>query len=107
ASWSPRPGDPVATGDPALLWVGRLDDDKDPLTILAGFERAAASLPRAELTMVFGTDELLSRVQERIGVSAALRGRVRLLGRIEQRALASVYATADLFVLGSHHESCG
>jgi glycosyltransferase involved in cell wall biosynthesis len=107
ASWSPRSGDPVATGDPAVLWVGRLDDNKDPLTILAGFERAATSLPRAELTMVFGTGELLGRVRERIETSAALRGRVRLLGRIEQRALASVYASADLFVLGSHHESCG
>jgi glycosyltransferase involved in cell wall biosynthesis len=27
------------TGSPALLWVGRLNANKDPLTVLAGFER--------------------------------------------------------------------
>jgi hypothetical protein len=34
-------------GDPALLWVGRLDSNKDPLTILTSFEQALAVAPRA------------------------------------------------------------
>jgi glycosyltransferase involved in cell wall biosynthesis len=107
AALPPPPGGPVTRGRPALLWVGRLDANKDPFTVLTGFERAARALPAAELTMVFGADELLPAVRERIAGSALLRPRVHLLGRIEQRALASLYATADLFVLGSHHESCG
>ena len=28
-------------GDPALLWVGHLDANKDPLTVLEGFEQVA------------------------------------------------------------------
>ena len=32
-------------GDPAMLWVGRLDANKDPLTVLAGFEQALAAIP--------------------------------------------------------------
>jgi len=101
ASW-PADGIPRLPGRPALLWVGRLDANKDPLTVLEGFERAA--LPGAALTMVFGEDALLPQVQARIAGSAGLRGRVHLRGRLERRALASLYAGADLFVLGSHHE---
>jgi glycosyltransferase involved in cell wall biosynthesis len=92
---------PRLPGRPALLWVGRLDANKDPLTILDGFERA--TLPGAALTMVFSEDALLPQVQARIAGSS-LRGRVHLRGRLERRELAAVYAGADLFVLGSHHE---
>ena len=35
-------------GDPALLWVGNLDANKDPLTVLRGVSMAARELP-AEL----------------------------------------------------------
>jgi glycosyltransferase involved in cell wall biosynthesis len=107
AEVAPPPGAPAARGRPALLWVGRLDANKDPLTVLAGFERAIPALPEAELTMVFGADELLPAVQARIAASAALRPRVHLLGRLEHSALAGLYSTADLFVLGSHHEGSG
>src|SRR5262245_8593747 len=68
-------------GDPALLWVGRLDLNKDPLTILAGFEQALAVAPRARLHMIYADDPLLPEVQARIAGSAALRETVVLLGR--------------------------
>jgi glycosyltransferase involved in cell wall biosynthesis len=100
ASW-PTGGAPRLPGQPALLWVGRLDANKDPLTVLDGFERA--DLPGAALTMVFGEDALLPQVRARIAGST-LRDRVHLRGRLDRRALAAVYAGADLFVLGSHHE---
>ena len=91
-------------GSPALLWVGRLDQNKDPLTILDGFERAIADLPEAALTMVFGTDELLADLRRRVAESPLLEARVHLLGRVEHAALAALYSAADIFVLGSHHE---
>ncbi len=34
-------------GDPAVLWVGHLDRNKDPLTVLEGVARAVADLPAA------------------------------------------------------------
>jgi glycosyltransferase involved in cell wall biosynthesis len=93
-------------GEPALLWVGRLDANKDPLTVLAAFERALPSLPGAALTMVFSEAPLLEDARRRIA-GPALGGRVHLRGRVAHAALAPLYASADLFVLGSHHESCG
>jgi glycosyltransferase involved in cell wall biosynthesis len=91
-------------GHPALLWVARLDANKDPLTVLAGFERVTTALPDAALTMVFGEDRLLPEVRSRIASSQPLASRVHLRGRIERSALPALYEGADLFVLGSHRE---
>jgi glycosyltransferase involved in cell wall biosynthesis len=92
-------------GAPAVLWVGRLNANKDPLTIVDGFERAAAVLPGAALTMVFSESDLLPQVRRRIDASPVLSGRVHLAGRVAHAALPAFYAGADLFVLGSHSES--
>lgn len=94
-------------GEPALLWVGRLDANKDPFTVLEGFWRARARLPRARLTMVFGEDALAGDVERRLGRSPALAAAVRLRGRVPPERMAAFYSAADLFVLGSHHEGSG
>ncbi len=107
AASPPRPGDARTPGRPALLWVGRLDANKDPLTVLAAFERALPALPGAALTMVFGADALLPRVRARLAAAPALAERVHLLGALAPAALPALYASADLFVLGSHHEGSG
>lgn len=94
-------------GAPAVLWVGRLTPNKDPLTVLAGFERAALELPDATLTMIFADGALLSDVQARIQASPVLAPRVRLVGGVPHADLAAWYSAADLFVLGSHREGSG
>jgi glycosyltransferase involved in cell wall biosynthesis len=94
-------------GAPAILWVGRLNDNKDPLTVLDGFERALSRLPGARLSMVFSEAPLVEPVRDRIRRSAALSDRVRLCGRVDHDRLAAFYSAADLFVLGSHHEGSG
>ena len=94
-------------GAPAILGVGRLNENKDPLTVLDGFERSLPDLPGATLTMVYGEDDLLTAVRERAGQSPRLAGRVRLAGAVPHARMASFYSAADLFVLGSHYEGSG
>jgi glycosyltransferase involved in cell wall biosynthesis len=94
-------------GSPAILWVGRLDPNKDPLTVLEGFEGALRDLPEATLTMVYGGGELLTAVHERLRRSPVLRERVRLAGAVPHERMAAFYSAADLFVVGSHHEGSG
>jgi glycosyltransferase involved in cell wall biosynthesis len=94
-------------GAPALLWVGRLNANKDPLTVLDGFERSLADVPAAALTMIYSSDELLSAVRERVEHSPALRGRVRLIGCVPHDHMTAYFSAADLFVLGSHFEGSG
>jgi glycosyltransferase involved in cell wall biosynthesis len=94
-------------GEPAILWVGRLNANKDPLTVLSGFELTLAESPSATLTMVHQEDDLLPAVRERVQTSPPLRGRVRLVGRVAHERLASFYSAADIFVAGSHSEGSG
>ena len=89
------------------LWVGRLNANKDPLTVLDGFERALPDLPDATLTMIFGTGELFEEVRARIARSPALSARVRLAAVVPHERMAAFYSAADLFVVGSHHEGSG
>lgn len=101
-----RPATGVS-GTPAVLWVGRLDANKDPLIVLDGFERALPVLGGATLTMIYGTDELLPDVRGRIESSSALRERVRLVGAVPHAQLPAFYSAADIFIVGSHREGSG
>jgi glycosyltransferase involved in cell wall biosynthesis len=95
------------SGAPAVLWVGRLNDNKDPLTVLAGFEQSLAALPGARLTMVYAGGERAADVRARIDASRRLRERVRLIGEVPHARMAGFFSAADVFVLGSHHEGSG
>src|SRR3984957_271498 len=94
-------------GDPALLWVGHLNANKDPLTVLEGASAAARALPGLQLYCCFGTAPLLREVQDRIAADSALRGRVHLLGRVPHERIERLMRAADIFVQGSHRESTG
>jgi glycosyltransferase involved in cell wall biosynthesis len=94
-------------GDPALLWVGHLDANKDPLTVLDGISAAARALPRLQLYCCFGQAPLLRAVQDRIANDLQLRERVHLLGRVPHERIEALMRAADLFVVGSHREGSG
>jgi glycosyltransferase involved in cell wall biosynthesis len=94
-------------GDPAVLWVGHLNENKDPLTVLEGISEAARTLPGLRLWCCFGTAPLMRKVQQRIADDPMLRGRVHLLGRVTHERVELLMRAADVFVLGSHHESTG
>lgn len=94
-------------GDPAVLWVGNLDANKDPLTMLAGVSAAARQLPDLRLWCCFGVAPLLPQVEERVRADPHLCGRVRLLGRLPHARIEELMRAADLFVLASHREGSG
>jgi len=94
-------------GSPAVLWVGRLNANKDPMTVLDGFERSLARLPDATLTMIYSTDELLEHVRMRVAGAPALMARVNLVGAVPHERIAAYFSAADLFVVGSHREGSG
>ena len=94
-------------GDPAVLWVGHLDANKDPLIVLEGISAAACGLPRLRLYCCFGNAPLLHAVQSRIASDQRLRDRVHLLGRLPHERIELLMRAADMFVLGSHREGSG
>lgn len=96
-----------AAGDPLVLWVGHLNSNKDPLTVLEGVSRAARELPRLNMLCCFGTAPLLPAVESRIANDPLLASRVRLLGAVPHERIEQLMRAADIFVLGSRREGSG
>ncbi len=90
-----------------FIWVGRLNENKDPLTVLSGFEWYLDICPDAKLYMIYQTDELLSAVQNKLQESGKLKNGVILKGRIEHKDLMYWYSASDFYISGSRRESCG
>lgn len=91
-------------GSPNFLWVGRLDTNKDPLTVLHAFGQWAAGVPQAKLYMIYQTEELLPAIKKRIKEDAVLQEAVILAGEKNYAELEDWYNAADFYISGSHHE---
>lgn len=90
------------TGDPALVFVGRLVDGKRPQDTLEAFDSVLEDYPDATLTFC-GTgplrDELETQAQT-LGIENA----VRFLGHLPYDEMPSVYRAADALLLSSRAE---
>jgi glycosyltransferase involved in cell wall biosynthesis len=94
-------------GDPGVLWVGRLDANKDPLTLLEGVRRALPALPGLKLWCCFGSTDRLAEMTARIESDPVLRARVHLLGKVPHARVETLMRAADLYVSASHREGSG
>lgn len=92
------------TGDPVFLWVGRLDKNKDPITVIKGFKKYLSFRPTAKLYMIYQSEQILAAVKE---IIAECKDAIQLIGRIDHRQLQSWYNAADFFISGSHYEGSG
>lgn len=90
-----------------FLWVGRLIDTKDPITILKAFTTYLQNDPEARLFMIFQDDTLLPKVTEMIENDQFLKNSVSLAGRVDHKQLAYWYSAADFYISGSYRESAG
>jgi glycosyltransferase involved in cell wall biosynthesis len=93
--------------NPLFLWVGRLNTNKDPLTVIKAFKNYLSFQPGAKLYMIYQTDELLHEVKNLISTDNKTREAVVLVGKVDHRQLQSWYNAADFFISGSHYEGSG
>ena len=89
-----------------FIWVGRLDTNKDPLTILKAFSEYAKQNQDTKLMMVYGTSDLEAEVKLFIEQNL-LSSHIDLLGKLEHHLLEEHYNAADYFMLGSRYEGSG
>jgi len=94
-------------GDPALLWVGHLDANKDPLTILEGVRRVLPAFPSLQLWCAYGSAPLMPEIERLLRSDPALAAHVHLLGRVAHDRVETLCRAADLFVSCSRRESTG
>jgi glycosyltransferase involved in cell wall biosynthesis len=94
-------------GDPALLWVGHLNANKDSLTMLAAVRQALPSLPGLQLWCAYGSAPMMREVESVLAADPALAARVHLLGPVPHDRIELLCRAADLFVLASRREGSG
>ena len=86
-----------------FLWVGGLNVNKDPLTLINAFKHYLHSQPQAVLYIVHQSDELIKECKKLIGVNE----KIKLIGKVEHSQLANWYNAADFFISSSHYEGNG
>jgi glycosyltransferase involved in cell wall biosynthesis len=91
------------TGSTVFLWVGRLNPNKDPLTVVKAFKNFILDEPSASLYMIYHTEELLEEVKRLIADTES----IKLIGQVEHSQLQNWYNAADFIVSGSHYEGGG
>jgi glycosyltransferase involved in cell wall biosynthesis len=92
---------------PVYLWVGRLDANKDPLTVIKAFIEFLTVFPAATLCMIYHEEELLDAIKKSIGESSIAKAQVRLIGKLPHPELETWYRAADFIVSASHYEGGG
>jgi glycosyltransferase involved in cell wall biosynthesis len=97
----------AAEGNPVFLWVGRLDENKNPLMVVRTFLQFAASYPESRLYMIYHTTELLGEIERMLDKEAGSRRRVVLVGAQPHARLPYWYSSADFIVSGSWYEGSG
>lgn len=85
-----------------LVFVGRLDRQKDPLLLLKAFACARARDGNLHLVIV-GDGELRAKVEAAVD-SEGLKDAVTLTGSLGREAIAATLQVADLFLLASAYE---
>ncbi|MGZ8524673.1 MAG: glycosyltransferase family 4 protein [Chitinophagaceae bacterium] len=92
---------------PVFLWVGRLNANKDPLTVIKAFINFLSFQPSAKLFLIYHTEELLQAVKDLINSDDKAKEAILLVGQMRNQDLEVWYNDADFFISGSHYESGG
>ncbi|NHA02947.1 glycosyltransferase family 4 protein [Mucilaginibacter sp. HC2] len=95
------------TGEINLLWVGRLNANKDPMAVLLAFMQYLKIKPTAKLYMIYQSEDMINEVMALFASSKPLANAVVLVGRVANEELPYWYSAADFYISGSHKEGSG
>jgi glycosyltransferase involved in cell wall biosynthesis len=94
------------TGSPVFIWVGRLNSNKDPITVIKAFLQFSVTQPDARLYMIFQTTELISEIKNLLSDNQG-RNPIVLVGNVPHEELLYWYNSADFYISASHYEGSG
>ena len=93
-------------GNYIFLWVGRLNINKDPLTVVKTFLTFVQKYAQARLYMIYQTTELLVQVQKLLA-KENYHSPVILIGGVAHTDMLYWFNSADFILSGSHYEGSG
>ncbi|MEP7255239.1 MAG: glycosyltransferase family 4 protein [Ferruginibacter sp.] len=94
-------------GSLIFLWIGRLNANKDPLTVIKAFIKFLSFQPLAKLYMIYQTEELLQEASDLIKQDKKAIQSIKLVGKIPHQQLQPWYSSADFIISSSHYEGGG
>lgn len=86
-----------------FLWVGNLNANKDPVTVINAFKKFKQHEDGANLYMIYQSDGLLEDIKRYVGNDKS----IQLVGKVEHSELQSWYNGADFIISSSHYEGGG
>jgi glycosyltransferase involved in cell wall biosynthesis len=89
-----------------FLWVGRLNPNKDPLTVLRAMNLFWQYNQQFRLLMFYGEGNMEAQLKTYI-TENGLSNCVELKGQVRNRELEKWYSAADYFISASHYEAGG
>lgn len=87
-----------------FIWVGRLDANKDPLTLVRGFISFLKQNPSANLYLIFQTRDLLEQVKNEV---LPFANNIHLIGEVPHNQMPLWYEKADYIISTSLFEAGG
>ena len=94
-------------GNPVFLWVGRLDANKDPLTVVKAFTQFLSFQPTAKLYMIYQTTGLLNVIHDLIQKDTKAIEAIKLVGRVDHDQMQEWYNSANFIISSSYYEGSG
>ncbi|HEY3403567.1 MAG TPA: glycosyltransferase family 4 protein [Ohtaekwangia sp.] len=91
------------SGAPIYLWVGRLDENKNPILLARAFVRFAAEFPGARLYVIYQSYEQESQLKE----IAEQSDNITLVGKVNHSELPFWYSSAEFIISTSYYEGSG
>ncbi len=95
------------TGSPVFLWVGRLDANKDPMTVIHAFAPFIKQQPLARLYIIYHTEGLKDKIIDFCKKDTGLKNAVMLIGKVPHEEMQYWYSSADFIIAASHYEGSG
>jgi glycosyltransferase involved in cell wall biosynthesis len=91
----------------SFLWVGRLDTNKDPLTLTQGFIQFLGQVKTARLYIIFQKNELRSEIQRLLNAHPQYKEQIVLVGQVEHDAMIDWFSSVNFIISTSHYEGSG
>jgi glycosyltransferase involved in cell wall biosynthesis len=88
------------------LWVGRLNKNKDPITLVKAFAEFSKLHSAATVYMLFGDNEMLDEVKKAIRQANTVEN-ILLVGKVAHNEMKYWYNSADFIISTSHYEGSG
>ena len=95
------------TGNPVFLWVGRLNTNKDPLTVVRAFSEFVQHELSSKLYMIYHTEDLKEEVLQLIQANSQLQDKVIMIGKVSHTELLYWYNSSDFIISASRYEGSG